>query len=216
MKMISRIWYSSYRAQNRSELLFHPYKLRNSPIKLSGNFPVNNNQGLRFISNNMGEWRKLDADIGSKKDERVKDSSPDAGSGGSSKFKFSPWARWLLGSVLSFLLPFWKSKWAYLKRMEGEAEVVVEVAENAAQVVEKVATVAENMSAEAAEKLPDDSQLKKAAMVVEHVSEIAAEDAHATTKFIQQVGAVKHDLDGLEALVEPIVQKIVKEGPQEN
>ncbi|KAK8529773.1 hypothetical protein V6N12_060543 [Hibiscus sabdariffa] len=162
----------------------------------------------------MGEGEKLDADIVSTKEEKVKDNPPGAGSGCSSKI--SLWARFLLGSVLSFLLPFWKAKWASLKRIEGEAEMVVEVAENTAQVVETVATATGNMSAEVAEKLPDDSKLKKAAMVVEHVSEIAAQDAHATAQFIQQVEAVKHDIDGLETLVEPIVHKTVKQGPQEN
>ncbi|KAK8518940.1 hypothetical protein V6N12_012175 [Hibiscus sabdariffa] len=215
MKMFSRIWSGSYKPRNRFEPMFHLYKLGNSPCKLSGIFPVNNNLGLRFISNNMGEGKKLDEDIGSTKEERVKDNPPGAaGSGRSSKI--SLWARFLLGSVLSFLMPFWKSKWASLKRIEGDAEMVMEAAENATQVVETVATTAGNMSAEVAEKLPDDSKLKKAAMVVEHVSEIAAQDAHATKQFIHQVEAVKHDMDGLETLVEPIVHKIVKQGPQEN
>ncbi|XP_039035342.1 uncharacterized protein LOC120171758 [Hibiscus syriacus] len=88
--------------------------------------------------------------------------------------------------------------------------MVVEVTEDAA---EKLATAAENISSEVAEKLPDESKLKRAAMVVEHVSEITAQDAHATTQFIHQVEAIKHDLDGLDALVEPIVHKIVKQGP---
>ncbi|XP_039035166.1 uncharacterized protein LOC120171548 [Hibiscus syriacus] len=114
------------------------------------------------------------------------DSSPGAGSESPSKFNFSLWARCLLGPALSFFLPIWKGKWANLMRIEGEAEMVVEVAENAAEVVEKVATVAENVAAEEAEKFPDYSSLKKAAMVVEHVSEIAAKDAHSTAEFIHQ------------------------------
>ncbi|KAE8672783.1 hypothetical protein F3Y22_tig00111834pilonHSYRG00130 [Hibiscus syriacus] len=129
------------------------------------------------------------------------DSSPGAGSESPSKFNFSLWARCLLGPALSFFLPIWKGKWANLMRIEGEAEMVVEVAENAAEVVEKVATVAENVAAEEAEKFPDYSSLKKAAMVVEHVSEIAAKDAHSTAEFIHQVGEITHDLYGLEALL---------------
>ena len=80
--------------------------------------------------------------------------------------------------------------------------MVVEQVENVAEVVEKVATAAEKLSAQVAEKLSDDSKLKKAALVVEHVSEITAQDAHATTEIIYQVEAIKHDVDGLKSLVE--------------
>ncbi|XP_022762150.1 uncharacterized protein LOC111308071 [Durio zibethinus] len=103
------------------------------------------------------------------KGEREKDSPPAAGSG-PPKFNFSLWAKCLLASVLSFL-PFWKEKWAKLKRIQGESELVVVQVENVAGVVEKVATAAEKVSAQVTEKLPDDSKLQKAAVVVEHVSE---------------------------------------------
>ncbi|GMJ12911.1 hypothetical protein HRI_004960300 [Hibiscus trionum] len=213
--MFTRFRYASYKPENRFEWLLHPYKSTALGNSASNGFPVNN-QGLRFISNNsMGMWRKLDTDIFAKDEMGNVRSAPGAGSECPSRFNFSLWARCLLGSVLGFFLPFWKIKWANLKRIEGEAEMVVEVAENAAEVVEEVATAAENMSAEAAEKLPDDSKLKKAAMVVEHVSEITAQDAHVATQIIHQVEGLKHDLDGLEALVEPIVHKIIKQGPQE-
>ena len=65
--------------------------------------------------------------------------------------------------------------------------MVVEQVENVAEVVEKVATAAEKLSAQVAEKFSNDSKLKKAALVVEHVSEITAQDAHATTEIIHQV-----------------------------
>ena len=47
----------------------------------------------------------------------------------------------------------------------GEAELVVEE-------VEKVANVVEKVSEEVAEKFPDDGELKKAALVVEHASKV--------------------------------------------
>ncbi|OMO71694.1 hypothetical protein CCACVL1_18102 [Corchorus capsularis] len=62
--------------------------------------------------------------------------------------------------------------------------MIVEEVETVPEIVEKVATVAKKVSAQVAENLPDDSKLKKAAMVVEHVSEISTQDAHATTEFI--------------------------------
>ncbi|XVF67253.1 hypothetical protein PTKIN_Ptkin10aG0105800 [Pterospermum kingtungense] len=207
---------ASYKLQHCIESLLRPYKSKlgnTSPgfyyqdaMVKRHSFAVN--QGSRFISTSIGTWRKVDADI-TIKDE----SSPPGGGSGPPNFKFSLWAKFLLGSVLSFFLPFWKEKWAKLKRIEEEAEIVVEQVENVAEVVEKAATAAEKVSAQVAEKLPDESKLKKAAQVVEHVSEITAQDAHATTQFIHQVEAIKQDVDGLESLVEPTFNKIVKQGP---
>ncbi|XVF01534.1 hypothetical protein REPUB_Repub04eG0097200 [Reevesia pubescens] len=226
--MFTRGRSASYKLQNLVESLLHPYKSKSGNIS-SGfqhqdamakrhGFPIN--QGLGFISTNIGIWRKLDADISTTNDEwlekeKEKDSgSPPAAGSGPPKFNFSLWAKCLLGSVLCFLLPFWKEKWEKLKTIEGEAEMVVEEVENVAEVVEKVANAAEKVSAQVAENLPDDSKLKKVALVVEHVSEITAQDAHSITQFIHQVDAIKQDVDGLESLVEPIVDKMVKQGPQ--
>lgn len=62
----------------------------------------------------------------------------------------------------------------------GEAEVVVEV-------VEKVATVAEKVSEDVAEMLPEDCKLKKAALVIENASKQAAHDAQLAQEFIHKV-----------------------------
>ncbi|KAB2091444.1 hypothetical protein ES319_A03G191400v1 [Gossypium barbadense] len=208
-KMFTKGWSVSYMLQNRIETLFHPYKTLGKSSgdmgKLTGS-AVNNNQGLRFISNNMGFWRKVDTNI-AMKDVRENDHSPPGAGSGLPWCSFSRWARCLLGAVLGFFFPLWKVQCANLKRIEGEAEMVVEGVETVAEVVEKVATAAEKVSAEVAEKLPDDSMLKIAAMEVEHVSEITAHDAHATTHFIHQVEEIKHELDDL-------VSKLEKQGPQ--
>lgn len=64
---------------------------------------------------------------------------------------------------------------------------MIEDAEIVAEVVEKVATVAEKVSAQVADELPDDSKLKEAALFVEHVSGVTAQDAHLTENFIHKV-----------------------------
>ncbi|XVF44816.1 hypothetical protein PTKIN_Ptkin02bG0154700 [Pterospermum kingtungense] len=218
---------ANYKLKNYIESLLHPYKSKSGNISpgfqhqeaIAKRHGFHMNQcRLSSIITNIGMWRRLDANLSATKDEKEKDrhspAGQAAGSGQPPKFNFSLWARCVLASVLSFLLPFWKEKWGKLKRIEGEAEMVVEEVEAVAEVAEKVATAAEKISAQVAEKLPDDSKLKKAALVVEHVSDITAHDAHATTEFIHQVEAIKHDVDGLESLVEPIVYKIVKHGSQ--
>ncbi|KAL3617294.1 hypothetical protein CASFOL_038839 [Castilleja foliolosa] len=76
--------------------------------------------------------------------------------------------------------------------------------------VEKVATTADNVLTEVAKQLPDNSKLKEAAQVMEHVSHFAAHDAQLIENIIHKVGDVKQDLEELETMVEPIVEKIMK------
>ncbi|KAL0335080.1 UNVERIFIED_CONTAM: hypothetical protein Sradi_4719900 [Sesamum radiatum] len=118
--------------------------------------------------------------------------------------------KWLLGSVVSLLMPFWKNKWDYLLTLEGEAAKVAEEVEAVAEVVEKVATTADKALTEVANQLPDKSKLKEAAQVMEHVSNVAAHDAQLIENIIEKVGDVKQDLEELERMVEPIVDKIVQ------
>lgn len=59
--------------------------------------------------------------------------------------------------------------------------------EQAAEVVEKVATVVEKVSEEMANKLPDDNKIKEAALVIEHISQEAAKDAHIAEQIIHKV-----------------------------
>ncbi|KAL5563947.1 hypothetical protein UlMin_033694 [Ulmus minor] len=119
--------------------------------------------------------------------------------------KFPYWARWLLGSLLTSLT-FPNQKWNKLRKIEGEAEMVVEEVKTVAEVVEKVATVAEKVSLEVAEKLPENSKLKHTALFVEHLAENAAQDAQITKDFIHKVDELKHELESLKVLVEPVVE----------
>ncbi|XP_061355526.1 uncharacterized protein LOC133300054 [Gastrolobium bilobum] len=130
-------------------------------------------------------------------------------------FTFPHWLRWVLGSVLSLVLPFWKYV-EKLQRIEGEAEVVVEEVEKVAEVVQKVATVAEKVSEDVAEMLPQDGNLQKAALMVEHASKQVAHDAQLAEEFIHKVENVKNDLDNLESFVEPVIDEIVKKEPENN
>ncbi|XP_030539304.1 uncharacterized protein LOC115747322 [Rhodamnia argentea] len=125
---------------------------------------------------------------------------------------FPPWVRWVMGSMLSLLIPYWKLKWDKLQQIEGEAEEVIEDAEIVAEVVEQVATVAEKVSAQVADKLPDDSKLKEAALFVEHVSEATAHDAHLTENFIHKVDELKQEV---ETVIGASIQTIIEQPPEE-
>ncbi|KAK6945782.1 hypothetical protein RJ641_013326 [Dillenia turbinata] len=123
--------------------------------------------------------------------------------------RVSVWIKWIFGTLLSLLLPFWNVKWQKFLEFEEEAQKVVEETEDVAKVVEKVATAAEEVSEDVAEMLPDNSKLKQAALFVEHISKVAASDAQFTENVIHKVDALRHDMKDLETLVEPVIHKIV-------
>ncbi|CAK8578000.1 unnamed protein product [Lathyrus sativus] len=139
------------------------------------------------------------------KDDEVQPEAPD-----SKIFAFSSWVKWVLCSLVSFMIPFWRQNWGKLQRIEEEAEIVIEEVEKVAEVIEKVAQEAEKVSEDIAEKLPEESKLKKAALSVENVSQQIAHDAQLTEDFIHKIEEVANDMDELESFVEPVIDKIVK------
>ncbi|XP_074312830.1 uncharacterized protein LOC141648218 isoform X2 [Silene latifolia] len=122
--------------------------------------------------------------------------------------RFPLWFKLVIGSVFSLLLAFWTPKWAALLKIGGEAEVVIKEVEQAAVVVEKVATVMEKVSEEVANNLPDGNKFKETALIVEHVSEEAAKDAHIAEEILHKIDVVKHDVEIVEEMIEPIIETI--------
>nr|GMD11192.1 uncharacterized protein LOC109164889 [Ipomoea batatas] len=123
------------------------------------------------------------------------------------KFKIFSWAKWIIGSLLSIIFPFWNG----ILKIEGKVEEVVEEVEEVAEVVEKVATAAENVIEAVADKLPANTILKEAVEAVEHATAQVAEDARNVTVFIHKAEEVKQDIESLETMVEPLVDKIIEE-----
>ncbi|XP_031492744.1 uncharacterized protein LOC116259199 [Nymphaea colorata] len=118
--------------------------------------------------------------------------------------KFSTWVRWLLGSIVVIIFPYWQTKWQNFLRIEGEIEAVAEKVEGAVEVVEKVAAVAEEVSEEVAESLPSEGKLKDAVLFVKHVSEEAKKEAELALKLIHEVAEAKEDA---ETIMEPIIHQ---------
>ncbi|KAA8545635.1 hypothetical protein F0562_020419 [Nyssa sinensis] len=142
-------------------------------------------EGLRFISTNRRiNGKPAQTDMLNNDKDMVQPPVPPPAP---PRPSFNSWAKWLLGFILTLLLPFWKVKWEGLLTLEGEVEKVVEEVEIVAEVVEKVATTTEKISAEIADKLSDNDKLKEAALFVEHISTVTAKDAQLTTDFIQKV-----------------------------
>ncbi|KAK6136474.1 hypothetical protein DH2020_029770 [Rehmannia glutinosa] len=164
-------------------------------------------QGLRFISvtSRACSQPKLGMEKDQSEEVQVQPTLPAA-----PKFGLSNWVKWLLGSILSFMLPLWTNKWHNMLTLEGKAVRVVEEVEVVAEVVEKVATTADKALAEVANQLPDNSKLKEAAQIMEHVSSVAAQDAQLIENIIHKAAHVKQDVEELEKMVEPIVDEIIK------
>ncbi|KAF0928422.1 hypothetical protein E2562_003239 [Oryza meyeriana var. granulata] len=101
--------------------------------------------------------------------------------------RFFTWARLAVGSVVAVMAPFLQSKWATLLRIQSEVEMVKDVTETAAEVLEEVAPAAEKVSAEVAEQLPEHGKLRRAAVLVEHASKEVAEGAHLAQDIIHKV-----------------------------
>ncbi|KAJ6683584.1 hypothetical protein OIU85_007288 [Salix viminalis] len=160
-------------------------------------------QGLQLIVASSNKWRQSHFNM--MKSDKAVPPPPVSNPPGSN---FPTWAKWILGSILSIFLPFWKRKREELKRLEGEAEIIVEEVGHVAEVVEKVATVAEKVSEEVAEGLPENGKLKETALLIEQVSKAAAHDAKLTQDFIHKVDALKHDIDDLKMMVDPVMEKI--------
>ncbi|KAL1327007.1 hypothetical protein HN51_037113 [Arachis hypogaea] len=196
----SRRFQSSYDGLQRSNAIVSPARVQSSYWM---------SPALQFFSTNTNSKTSTNLSNGST-DVKVEPRVP------SIFLSFPHWLRWLLGSVLGLLLPFWKIYWGKLERIEGEAEIVAEEVEAVASVVEKVATVAEKVSEDVAEMLPEDANLKKVAVFVEHASEQIAHDAQLAQQFIHKVEKVKNDLDDLESFVEPVIDKIVKKEAEQN
>ncbi|TVU30857.1 hypothetical protein EJB05_22503 [Eragrostis curvula] len=115
---------------------------------------------------------------------------------------FFTWARLAIGSVLAAATPFVHSKWASLLRIQSEVEAVKDAAEVVAEVVEETATLAEKVSSEIAEQLPEGGRLRPVAVLVEHASKEVAEEAHLAKDIIHKVDEIEEDV---KAIIEPFV-----------
>ncbi|XP_038683392.1 uncharacterized protein LOC119983739 [Tripterygium wilfordii] len=167
--------------------------------------------GLQLINSaNKETWREPDTNLVRKDESNNNVAPPPPPPPPPPRFNFAIWAKMIFGSLLSFLLPFWSQKLQKIRQIQGETEMVVEEVEKVAEVVEKVAIAAEKLSGDVAENLPDSARLKQAALFLERISEKTAHDAHVTEDFMHKVDAVERDLDALENIVEPLINKFAE------
>ncbi|XP_073121654.1 uncharacterized protein [Henckelia pumila] len=120
---------------------------------------------------------------------------------------FSNWMKWILGSLLSLVLPLLGKTWNDVRRLEGKVEVAAEEVDTVAEVVESVATAADKALKEVAEDLPN-GKFKEAAEVMEHLCFVAAQDSILVQNLIHKAGEVKQDLEDMDAMVQAAVGNV--------
>ncbi|KAE8725017.1 Detected protein of unknown function [Hibiscus syriacus] len=81
------------------------------------------------------------------------------------------WKLWVLGILLSVVLPFWRSKWAPLLKLKAEAETVIDKVEAVTNTVEKVLEQVEEVADEIGNILPE-GRLKDTLEIEENVEEV--------------------------------------------
>ncbi|KAJ4822021.1 hypothetical protein Tsubulata_001588 [Turnera subulata] len=97
------------------------------------------------------------------------------------------WKFWILGMVITVLLPFCRNGWGPLLRLRDKVERAVETAETVAEIVETVAEKVDEMAEEVADHLPEGGRLKKLATSVEKLAEETAKGAHRAEELIDKV-----------------------------
>ncbi|KAB2617508.1 hypothetical protein D8674_013377 [Pyrus ussuriensis x Pyrus communis] len=100
------------------------------------------------------------------------------------------WKGWLIGIVLSVILPFSRSKWGPLLALKKEVDMIVDTVEAVVEVVEQVAEKVEEVADDIGDSLPE-GKLKTALELVENIAKEAAKDAHLADELIEKAEALE-------------------------
>ncbi|KAK8572394.1 hypothetical protein V6N12_028449 [Hibiscus sabdariffa] len=96
------------------------------------------------------------------------------------------WQLWVLGFLMTMVLPFWSSKWGPLLKFKDEVETVIDEVEAVADIVEKVAEQVEEVADDIGNHLPE-GRIKDALEMVENVAQNTADGARLAGEFIDKV-----------------------------
>ncbi|PQQ16620.1 uncharacterized protein Pyn_16711 [Prunus yedoensis var. nudiflora] len=127
------------------------------------------------------------------------------------------WKGWMIGIVLSVILPFWRHKWTPLLAIKKEVDMIVDTVEAVVEVVEQVAEKVEEVADDIGDHLPD-GKLKDALEAVESIAKEAAKDAHLADQLIEKAEEVEDRVeDFFESAVDQAGNEITKDvGDEQN
>ncbi|XP_004288158.1 PREDICTED: uncharacterized protein LOC101308504 isoform X1 [Fragaria vesca subsp. vesca] len=105
------------------------------------------------------------------------------------------WRGWMIGMLISVVIPFWRHKWGPLQIIKNRVDMVMNTVEAVAEVVEAVAHKVEEVADDIADKLPEDGKLKSAFEAVEAIAKETAKDAHMVDELIENVEAAEDKVE---------------------
>ncbi|XP_022736859.1 uncharacterized protein LOC111289730 isoform X2 [Durio zibethinus] len=113
------------------------------------------------------------------------------------------WIPWIMGILVSIILPFWRGNWGRLLKLKDEAETVIDTVEAFTDVVEKVAEQVENVADDIGNHLPE-GKLKDAFELVEDIAEDTVDGARLAGEVIDKVEDIVDEVEEkVESLREP-------------
>ncbi|KAI8550319.1 hypothetical protein RHMOL_Rhmol06G0096100 [Rhododendron molle] len=107
------------------------------------------------------------------------------------------WKSWILGAVITIILPFITHKWGPLLQITKKIETVVETADQVAEVIEKVAEGVEKVADEIGDELAEGGKLRGAFDSIENAARKAADGAHFVDQILDKVEEVDKEVEEL-------------------
>ncbi|KAI3726265.1 hypothetical protein L1987_66062 [Smallanthus sonchifolius] len=116
---------------------------------------------------------------------------------------------WIVGIVLTFVLPFCTHKWGPLLVLRNKVDNVVNTAEYIMETIEAVAEKVDDVIDNITDDLPKDSELRKRLEAIDVVVEGVAKSAHVANDIIDKVEEVEDKLGSL------ILDEVKEEVPKQ-
>ncbi|KAI3806722.1 hypothetical protein L1987_22636 [Smallanthus sonchifolius] len=104
---------------------------------------------------------------------------------------------WIVGIVLTLILPFFTHKWGSLLLLKNKVDKKIETTEHVVKTVENVAERVDKVIDSITDDLPEDSKLKKGLEFVDEIAEGIAKGAHVADKTINKVEEAEDKLESL-------------------
>ncbi|WOG84488.1 hypothetical protein DCAR_0103672 [Daucus carota subsp. sativus] len=118
------------------------------------------------------------------------------------------WKGWVVGILLSMVLPFYRTKLTSFLALKKEVETVVDTAELVLDVVEKVVAEVVEIADVLEENLPQGAKLKNTIERVESVAREIGKDADLLEDLLQKVEKAEKEVGNM---IEPVIDQINKE-----
>ncbi|KAK4599207.1 hypothetical protein RGQ29_009314 [Quercus rubra] len=197
-------------ASRRDQLIPNPYRLLLISKRNEKRSFLGTDQRLQFVKTGLRELavskRKMDVTVHSSIPPVPPIPSNPASPGPCRK-------HWIVGLIVSAILPFFGIKFGPLLKLKQEVDAVVETAEEVAEVVEKVAEEVDKVAEEISEHLPEGGKLSVAVKIIEKVAEKTAKDAELVEDVIDKVEALEKDV---ESFIDPVIDQAKKTSKEEN